>query len=278
MKLTYALGILSLLSTLGYANGSKVQLTYGHLNFDHSKKKEHGNRYGLKFSYRTEGNLYQAAYEKTDTATFQPPLKQNLHVNKYYLKYTHQLDLKQHFSLSYATIDDNLMHQTDGGDIYGIGYHYAGFGITQYLSDYKHFNSYQTDIHYTYPYTFGALKTKTTLIGKYIYLQDRESNPFSKNAKAHYFTPGIKLHLHYHGYHAGAGAFFGKRIFAVMDNGFKVQHHAMEFNRTYMAGIGKHIGAFDTMVKYIYQKATEVPIENRGVTVQNIKIELGYHF
>jgi len=278
MKNTHYICILTLLSTLGYAEGINTQVTYEHLNFDHSKKKDEGNRYGLKFSYRSGDDLYQAAYEKTNTDTFQPPLTQNLHVNKYYLKYTHQLENKQGFSLSYATIDDNLMKQTDGGNIYGIGYNNAGFGVTQYLSDYKHFNVYQTDLKYTYKRSFGEIDTSAAVIGKYIHLQDRESNPFSRNAKENYFTPGIKLHMHYYEYHAGIGAFFGKRIFAVMDNGFRVQHHAMEFNKTYMVGAGKHFGKFDAAVKYIYQEATEVPIMNSGVTVQNIRVELKYHF
>ena len=84
--------------------------------------------------------------------------------------------------------------------------------------------------------------------------------------------------MHYHDYHAGAGAFFGKRIFAIMDNGFKIQHHALEFNKTYIVGAGKHFGKLDAILKYIYQEATEVPIMNSGVTIQNIKLQLGYHF
>jgi len=39
------------------------------------------------------------------------------------------------------------------------------------------------------------------------------------------------MHAYYHDYHMGVGAFFGKRVFAVMNDGFKVQHHAMEFKR-----------------------------------------------
>jgi len=241
-------------------------------------KKDQGKVYGLALDYKTSDALYQIAYEKTNTDTFQPPLTQDLHVNKYYLKYTRMLDDKQSFSVSYATIDDNLMKETDGGDIYGVGYKYGAFGLTQYLSNYDHFNVYQTDVKYKFKKAFGDFKTSAIVLGKYIHLQDRESNPFSANAKENYFTPGVKLHVHYHDYHMAVGAFFGKRVFAVMHDGFKVQHHAMEFNETYMVGFGKHFGDVDLNLKYVYQNASEIPINNDNVKVQNVGLVLRYHF
>ena len=268
----------TLLLTLSHAESTTLKLTYETLDFDNSKKKDEGKRYGVALGYKTDDALYQIAYEKTNTDTFKPPLAHDLHVNKYYLKYTHMLDDKQAFNVSYATIDDNLMKETDGGHIYGLGYKYGAIGLTQYLSDYVHFNVYQTDLKYTFKKDFNEFKTSTELIGKYIHLQDRESNPFSANAKENYFTPGVKFHAHYHDYHMGAGAFFGKRVFAVMNDGFKVQHHAMEFNETYMLGFGKHFGAADLTLKYVYQEATEIPINNENVKVQNIILQFGYRF
>ena len=278
MKKMKILFVVSLLLTLSYAQNTTVKISYENLNFDNSKKKDQGKRYGVMVSHNTDDSLYQIAYEKTNTDTFQPPLAQNLHVNKYYLKYAHKLDDKQAFSVSYATIDDNLMKETDGGHIYGLGYKYGAFGFRQYLSDYKHFNVYQTDLKYTFKKVFGEVKTSAVILGKYIHLQDRESNPFSANAEENYFTPGVKLHAHYEDYHMAVGAYFGKRIFAVMYNGFKVQHHAMEFDETYMLGFGKHFGDLDLNVKYVYQKATEIPIHNDNVKVQNIGVVLRYRF
>ncbi len=276
-KIKY-LFVVSLLFTLSYAEGTTVKMSYENLSFDNSKTKDQGRVYGVALNHKTEGALYQIAYEKTNTDTFQPPMPKDLHVNKYYLKYTHMLEKKQAFSVSYATIDDNLMKETDGGHIYGLGYKYGAFALTQYLSDYKHFNVYQTDLKYKFKKEFGEIHASATLLGKYIHLQDRESNGFSKNAKEDYFTPGVKLHAHYDDYHMAAGAFFGKRVFAVMYDGFKVQHHAMEFNETYMFGFGKHFGDADLNLKYVYQRATELPIENHNVKVQNIGVVLRYRF
>ncbi len=277
MKKNY-LWLMPLIVTLNYAEGTTVKINYETLNFNGSKKKDNAKRVGVMLSHKKDKNLYQLRYERTDTNTFQPPLNKDLKVDKYYLKYTQNIDAVQSFSLSYATIDDNLMKQTDGGHIYGFGYRYGDLKIAQYFSDYKHFNVFQSEAGYTFKRHFGELKTSATLLGKYIHLQDKESNNFSKNAKTDYFTPGIKLHAHYKGYHFGAGAFFGKRIFAVMDDGFKVQHHAMEFKETYMCGLGKHFEWGSVHLKYVYQKASEIPIYNDKVKVENIILQLGYHF
>ncbi len=278
MKKIYTILIVSLLSILSNAKGTTLQLTYENFDFENSKKKDKGKRYGFILSHRDEADLYQIAYDKTNTETFQPPLPSDLHVNKYYLKYSRKLDDKQLISLSYATIDDNLMKETDGGHIYGLGYKYGAASLTQYFSDYDHFNVYQTDLKYTFKKTFGELFTSATLLGKYIHLEDKNSNAFSENAKEDYFTPGLKVHAHYQEYHMGAGAFFGKRIFAVMNDGFRVQHHAMEFDETYMFGVGKHFGDLDVTLKYIYQEATEIPTQNENVKVKNVIFQLGYRF
>jgi hypothetical protein len=170
------------------------------------------------------------------------------------------------------------MKETDNGRIYGIGYQYRTFGISQYFSDYKHFNVYQTDLKYTFKYNGDQIRIDTTVLGKYQHLWDKDSNTFSKNAQSNYFTPGIKIHLHYQDYHFGTGAFFGKRVFALMEEGMRIQHHAMEFDKTYMAGVGRHFGKFDIHLKYAYQEATELPRNNPDVNVNNFMVQFGYHF
>jgi len=63
-----------------------------------------------------------------------------------------------------------------------------------------------------------------------------------------------------------------------MHDGFGVQHHAMEFDRTYMFSAGKKIGAFDVTLKYLYMRATEVPIENPDVKINSMIFSVGYRF
>jgi len=272
------LTMIFMIFNLVYADGTMVKLSYENLNFDNSKKKDNGSRYGILFGHENNNSLFQIAFNRTNTDTFKPPLVEDLHVNKYYMKYTYAIDDKQKFLLSYARVDDNLMKETDNGNIYGFGYSYEDFDLVQYFSDYKNFNVYQTEIKYTFKTSLNIFKIKTSLIGKYIHLQDKDSNPFSINAKDNYFTGGLKVHTHYNSYHIGAGAFFGKRVFAVMQDGFRIQHHAMEFNETYMMILGKHFKSADVNLKYVYQNATEIPVKNENVHVRNIIMELAYHF
>ena len=278
MKLSNVILFTSVFCALSQADDAVLKMGFENFTFENSKKKDAGKRYLAGVDYHYEETLFQALYSRTDTDTFQPPLNDDLHVNKLYLKATHRLDEKQAFNLNYITLNDNLMDEVDGGNIYGIGYRYKNLHLNQYLSDYRHFNAYQTDVKYTYKKAFGTLKTTWIGMGKYIHLDDRESNPFSKNAQEDYFTAGVKIHADYEKYHIGVGGFFGKRAFAVMFDGFRVQHHAMEFNRTYMIGLGRKFGAIDLKFKYIHQKATELPINNHNVKVQNFILQLNYRF
>jgi hypothetical protein len=264
--------------TASMGDNSFLNLEYQNFHFNNSLQKDKGQRYITHFGYKNSNNFYEAAYSKTHTKTFQPPMSEDLNVDKYYLKYTRNIDTQQFIGISYATIADNLTKETDGGHIYGFFYHYHMIKFYQYISDYKHFNVYQTDMAYTLKHQFNSIKFTSTLMGKYIHLQNRESNKYSSKANADYFSPGIILKAKYGSYHTGAGAYFGKRIFAVMNNGFSVQNRAMEFDRTYMITAGKHLGKFNVTLKYLYMRATEVPIENKNVTVNNLILGIRYHF
>jgi len=256
-------------------NGSNnIKLNYEDLTFNHSKKKRDGKRHGIELDHEDERQHFQLYYEKTHTHTTQI-LPKDLYVKKYTLKYAYKLQPKERFTLSYTSIDDNLMKETNDGHIYGLGYSKNGVSIMQYLSDYPHFDVYQSDLKYN----FKKHGVKVTLLGKYIHLKDKDSNPFSKKAKENYFTAGIKLHTHYNGFHLGAGAYFGRRIFAVMKNGLRVQHHAMEFKESYMLGIGHALSKnMTTHLRYGYHKAKEVPINRDDVTVHNFSLDVIYKF
>jgi hypothetical protein len=252
----------------------KIKISYETLDFDNSKKKENGKRYGIEYDHEDNTEHYKINYEGTRTNTTNIVPK-DLEVNKYYIKYQYKLDTNESLALLYATIEDNLMKETNGGNIYGIGYQKLKLGITQYLSDYPNFDVYQTDLKYTLSHN----GIKLTTISKYIYLKDKNSNNFSKNAKKEYFTVGLKVHTHIDGYHLGAGVFIGKRVFAIMKDGLKVQHHAMEFKESYMCGIGHSISKdMVAHLRYSYSKANEIPINNDNVTVQNLAFDVVYKF
>jgi hypothetical protein len=257
-----------------HEGSNNIKINYETLDFENSKKKKDGKRYGIELDQEDKHQHFQLYYEKskTNTTNIMPT---NLDVKKYTLKYEYKFTQKERINFLYATIDDNLMKETNSGKIYGIGYGKNGLGLTQYLSNYPHFDVYQSDIKYSFKK--GILKT--TFIAKYIHLKDKNSNNFSKNAKTNYLTGGVKLHSHYSGYHLGAGVYLGKRIFAVMKEGFKVQHHAMEFKESYMAGVGHSVGKnLMAHIRYGYHKAKEIPINNNNVKVKNLSFDMVYKF
>ena len=63
-----------------------------------------------------------------------------------------------------------------------------------------------------------------------------------------------------------------------MTEGFGLQHHAMEFDRTYMAGIGKRFDDVELKVRYSYQRAKELPLNNSGVTIDAVSLKVKYFY
>jgi Ni,Fe-hydrogenase III component G len=261
-----------------HVDSSNIKINYEVYNFKNSKKKENGQRYGVEIDHQTKEHHFQFYYEKSDTKTTKIVPK-DLEVNKYVFKYKYSFANAQKLSLSYMKIYDNLMNEVDGGNIYGMGYDISYIGLRQYISDYSHFDVYQTDLMVKKEFHFYDMILNGLVIGKYIHLNDKDSNNFSKKAKNNYFTLGIKLHTHYMGYHFGAAAYVGDRIFAVMNDGLVVQHHAMEFKQSYMLTIGHNItDKISSHIRYIHHNAKEVPIDNDNVKVDNITFNIVYRF
>ncbi len=172
--------ILALFSSLLFAKEEEqhehigtnnIKLNYEILEFSNSKKKEDGKRYGIELDHEDSQNHYQLYYEKSKTNTTKIVPK-DLDVDKITLKYQHKLKGKQRLTLLYAHIDDNIMKETNGGNIYGIGYQKSTLAFMQYFSDYPHFDVYQSDLKYSLKYNC----IKYTLLGKYIHLKEADSH------------------------------------------------------------------------------------------------------
>ena len=77
---------------------------------------------------------------------------------------------------------------------------------------------------------------------------------------------------------AGVATFFGKRAFTVLKNGTKVQHQAMEQDKTYMVSVGKKFKDFDLIAKYSFQNGTELPENQDDVDTKVTSLMLKYKF
>ncbi len=252
-------------------------------SFTNSKQKDDGITYGVGVDVHYKHSAYKITYEHTDTNTKQPPLPYDLKIDKLFLKYGYEFNDTFGVNLNYISILNDNLAITDGGKIYGLGFSYnhlehLSSNFTQYLSEYDDFNIYQSDLRIDYDTHLGKVHMKISSITKYIIVDEENPNGFTKNAEDDYLTTGIKLHAHYKTYHFGAGAYFGKRVFAIMDDGFKVQHHAMEINKTYALGVGKVFLPFIVRFQYVFQEATELSIQNPGVKVDMFRLVGNYKF
>lgn len=268
-----------------------ASLYYEMKEFSNSKQKSAGVVYGVGASIRDKADGFSFAYEHGKTSTIRSArLTEDLAVDKIFTKYTHNFNDSLGVNLHYIQVLHDNIVPTNKSAAYGLGVSYAPMkavhlSVTQYYADYQIFETYQSNLKIDYSSRFQALKYKITLIGMYI---DIHKNPnktttqfekqFIVNAKDNYTTVGAKLHFNYKSYRLGFGAFFGKRAFAIMSDGFKIQHHAMEFDRTYAVGIGKKMGDFMLSYQYVYQRAVEIPFKNENVEVSNNRIMLNYKF
>jgi len=252
-------------------------------DYTNSKQKKDGEAIAIGADIHHKKSSYKFLYEYAHANTYQPPLQSDLKVDKLFLKYGYHFTPALCFHLNYINVLNDNIALTSHAQSYAAGISYnisKAFNIelSEFYSDFNDFTSWQSDLKLSYKFHLNEIGFKASLIGKYISLDDKEQNSFTKNAQDSYFTSGVKLHLHKNSYHMGVGAYFGKRAFAVMNDGFKLQHHAMEFDRTYAIGIGKNIANFVLRYQYIYQRAIELPINNTNVKMQVSRFILNYKF
>lgn len=263
---------------------SSISSYYENKTFSNSVQKTDGYVIGVGADIHHGSSEYKFTYEHIYTNTIQPPMSDDLKVDKIFFRYAYSFLDDFELNLNYINILSDNIALTDGGKIYavGIGYKFSkklSANFTQYYSDYKDFNVYQSDLKLDFKMKIKKVKVKFSSYSKYINIDDKNQNGFTKNAQKDYITTGLKFHMHYNTYHFGGGAYFGKRAFGVMNDGFKIQHHALEFDRTYAIGAGKNISDFVLRLQYINQRAIEMPVaNNKKITISVLRAILNYKF
>ncbi len=271
------------LSGLLCANSS-ISYEYGIKDYKDSASKIDGKVETLNFSHQIANNKFILGYQGDNVNRTINPItgsNRDLDVEKYNVKYIYKINKDLNLNLSYLKIVDNLS-PTDQGKIYGLGGNYKlsnglSLGLGFYKSDYKTFDVNEYDFSITKGFKIDSLKLKTTLIAKRIDINGEKYGGYSFEDKD-YFTTGLKVGANYNGFVAAVGAFFGKRVFTVLDSGSKVQHHAMEQDKTYMASLGKKFKNFDIMTKYSYQNGKELPENKDNVDTKVTSISFIYKF
>ena len=262
-------------------NENFTYLQYDNYTFNNSKQKSDGARVTIHSKFSIDSKTLEVAYEKTNTKTYKPPLKSDLDVDKIYLKYQQKVFKTHKFHLGFITLKDNIV-PTDGGKVFSFGYLFPVhkdifFDTNYYYGSYNIMNTQELDISIHYKKAFGNLHTHIITQSKNIYIYDC-NDQFCKNTDNAYNSAMLKIKLDYNEYLLHGAAFFGKRVFAVMMDGFLLQHHAMEFSKTYMLGVGKRFDNFELKMKYAYQEAKELPINNDNVEINALSLRMKYFY
>lgn len=271
------------LGAVAHASGSGdfVGLQYDYFNFTNSKQKDYGNRATVHVRGSSDDIAVQIAYEKTVTETYKPPMKTNLNVDKVMARYDQELSRAGRYDLGLIMVRDNIV-PTDSGKVFYGGYLHRFTPLIAlegdfYYGHYPIMKTYQFDAAVKLHKKFGEVDTRVIGIVKDIVV-DECRDGFCAKAAPNYLSAGLKVKLDYDDYFLHGAAFFGKRVFAVMMEGFMLQHHAMEFDRTYMAGFGKRFDNVELKVKYVYQQAKELPLDNSGIVIDALSLRVRYLF
>ena len=277
------IGSTVLLAMVLSANGD-VYLNSGLKDYSNSKTKVDGKTNTIGVNYKYNQNSINFNFAKDEVDREHPMTKKSietLKVKKYNLNYRYSVNNKFDLKASYIKILDNLA-PTDQGKVYGIGAQYnffKGFGTSfdVYKSDYETFNVKQYDLSLFKAFKIGEVKSKFTVIVKKIGIDGDNYGNYRFDDKD-YLTTGVKLNAMYNGYFGGVGAFFGKRAFTVLKSGTKVQHHAMEQDKTYMFSFGKKFQNFDLIASYSFQNGIELPEKQNDVDTKVTSLMIKYKF
>ena len=88
----------------------------------------------------------------------------------------------------------------------------------------------------------------------------------------------LNLNANYNGFILGLGVINGDRLFSVQEDGLKVEHHALEQNKTYLVSLGKKFQNIDVITKYIYSNSKELPENRDDVSSKFFTFGLNYKF
>lgn len=271
-------------SSLLYANDTNITYEYGIKEYKNSASKIDGKIHSLSMSHKISNHKFYLGYQGDNVNRTVNPISgvnRDLDVEKYSTKYIYKANDKIKVKASYIKIVDNQA-PTDQGKVYGLGGKYTiskGLNalINVYKSDYQSFDVNQYDLGISKGFKINDLKLKATLIAKKIKIDGTNYATFTFTEK-NYFTTGLKLGANYNNFIGGLGAFFGERAFTVLDDGVKVQHHAIRQDKTYMISLGKKFKNFDIIAKYSFQNGKELAENRDNVDTKVMLLSLNYKF
>lgn len=263
---------------------SEISTNYTYKDYDNSKTKTNGKTIDYRFLHNFESSQIVINYEDSLTKRENEITKAkltSLEVEKLSMKYLYHISDELSFKTSFINIEDNLA-PTDDGKIYGLGLiknmnSSTGIKIDTYLSDYEDFNVNQYDLTFVKKFKLDNINLEAQLGSKYININGQNYGNYV--LKDNYFLSYfLNLNANYNGFIFGLGFMNGDRLFAIQEDGLKVEHHALEQNKTYMVSLGKKFKNIDLISRYIYSNSNELPENRNDVKSQFVSLGLNYKF
>ena len=263
---------------------SEISTNYTYKDYDNSKTKTNGKTIDYRFLHNFESSQivinYEVSLTKRENEITKAKLT-SLEVEKLSMKYLYHISDELSFKTSFINIEDNLA-PTDDGKIYGLGLiknmnSSTGIKIDTYLSDYEDFNVNQYDLTFVKKFKLDNINLEAQLGSKYININGQNYGNYI--LKDNYFLSYfLNLNANYNGFIFGLGFMNGDRLFAIQEDGLKVEHHALEQNKTYMVSLGKKFKNIDLISRYIYSNSNELPENRNDVKSQFVSLGLNYKF
>jgi hypothetical protein len=263
---------------------SEISTNYTYKDYDNSKTKTQGKTLDYRFLHNFENSQITVNYEDSLTKRENEITKAkltSLEVEKLSMKYLYNISDDLSFKTSFINIEDNLA-PTDNGKIYGLGLiksidNSNEIKVDTYLSDYDDFNVNQYDLTFVKKFKFNDINFMGQTGVKYIDINGSEYGNYT--LKDNYYTSYfLNLNANYNGFIFGLGFMNGDRLFAVQEDGLKVEHHALEQSKTYMVSLGKKFKDIDIISRYIYSNSNELPENRNDVKSQFVSLGLNYKF
>ena len=263
---------------------SEISTNYTYKDYDNSKTKTNGKTIDYRFLHNFESSQIVINYEDSLTKRENEITKAkltSLEVEKLSMKYLYHISDELSFKTSFINIEDKLA-PTDDGKIYGLGLiknmnSSTGIKIDTYLSDYEDFNVNQYDLTFVKKFKLDNINLEAQLGSKYININGQNYGNYI--LKDNYFLSYfLNLNANYNGFIFGLGFMNGDRLFAIQEDGLKVEHHALEQNKTYMVSLGKKFKNIDLISRYIYSNSNELPENRNDVKSQFVSLGLNYKF
>ena len=263
---------------------SEISTNYTYKDYENSKTKTQGKTLDYRFLHNFENSQITVNYEDSLTKRENEITKAkltSLEVEKLSMKYLYNIRNDLSFKTSFMNIEDNLA-PTDNGKIYGLGLiksidNFNDIKVDTYLSNYADFNVNQYDLTFVKKFKFNDINFMGQTGVKYIDINGSEYGNYT--LKDNYYTSYFfNLNANYNSFIFGLGFMNGDRLFAVQEDGLKVEHHGLEQSKNYMVSLGKKFKDIDIISKYIYSNSDELPENRNDVKSQFVSLGLTYKF